>query len=168
MEFGLFCGGYIPASMSASDPHTRLMSEADLCVVGDQHNWKYAWLTEHHFLTEYSHISANEVLAPHVLARTEKIHVGSGIINVTPPVNHPARVAERVAMLDHLSSGRFEFGTGRGNPLQRVPAFGQRQQGDAVTDAANGGGGDGTHQVGDGSIDVPGGVGDDLHGLGGA
>ena len=48
------------------------MSEADLCVVGDQHNWKYAWLTEHHFLTEYSHISANEVLAPHVLARTEK------------------------------------------------------------------------------------------------
>ena len=74
MEFGLFCGGYIPASMSASDPqaeHTRLMSEVDLCVVGDQHNWKYAWLTEHHFLREYSHISANEVLMPHILARTE-------------------------------------------------------------------------------------------------
>ena len=27
----------------------------------------------------------------------------SGIFNITPPVNHPARVAERVAMLDHLS-----------------------------------------------------------------
>ncbi len=127
MEFGLFCGGYIPASMSASDPqaeHTRLMSEADLCVVGDQHNWKYAWLTEHHFLKEYSHISANEVLAPHVLARTEHIHVGSGIINVTPPVNHPARVAERVAMLDHLSNGRFEFGTGRGSSTTEQAGFG--------------------------------------------
>jgi alkanesulfonate monooxygenase SsuD/methylene tetrahydromethanopterin reductase-like flavin-dependent oxidoreductase (luciferase family) len=127
MEFGLFCGGYIPESMSATDPnaeHTRLMSEADLCVVGDQHNWKYAWLTEHHFLTEYSHISANEVLAPHVLARTENIHVGSGIINVTPPVNHPARVAERVAMLDHLSNGRFEFGTGRGSSTTEQGGFG--------------------------------------------
>ncbi|HEY5012014.1 MAG TPA: LLM class flavin-dependent oxidoreductase [Acidimicrobiia bacterium] len=127
MEFGLFCGGYIPASMSASDPqaeHTRLMSEARLCEVADQHNWKYAWLTEHHFLTEYSHISANEVLAPHVLARTEKIHVGSGIINITPPVNHPARVAERVAMLDHLSNGRFEFGTGRGSSTTEQAGFG--------------------------------------------
>ncbi|HEX4491344.1 MAG TPA: LLM class flavin-dependent oxidoreductase [Acidimicrobiia bacterium] len=127
MEFGLFCGGYVPQAMSATDPnaeHTRLMSEADLCVVGDQHNWKYAWLTEHHFLKEYSHISANEVLAPHILARTEKIHVGSGIINVTPPVNHPARVAERVAMLDHLSNGRFEFGTGRGSSTTEQAGFG--------------------------------------------
>ncbi len=127
MEFGLFCGGYIPQSMMESDPqaeHTRLMSEADLCVVADQHNWKYAWLTEHHFLWEYSHISANEVLAPWVLARTERLHVGSGIINITPPVNHPARVAERVAMMDHLSSGRFEFGTGRGSSTTEQAGFG--------------------------------------------
>src|SRR3954466_5636384 len=127
MEFGLFCGGYVPEAMSATDPnaeHTRLMSEADLCVVGDRHNWKYAWLTEHHFLKEYSHISANEVLAPHILARTEKMHVGSGIINVTPPVNHPARVAERVAMMDHISGGRFEFGTGRGSSTTEMGGFG--------------------------------------------
>jgi alkanesulfonate monooxygenase SsuD/methylene tetrahydromethanopterin reductase-like flavin-dependent oxidoreductase (luciferase family) len=127
MEFGLFCGGYIPQSMMEADPqaeHTRLMSEADLCVTADQHNWKYAWLTEHHFLWEYSHISANEVLAPWVLARTEQLHVGSGIINITPPVNHPARVAERVAMMDHLSSGRFEFGTGRGSSTTEQAGFG--------------------------------------------
>ena len=68
------------------------------------HNWKYVWVTEHHFLTEYSHISANEVVMPHILARTQNIRVCSGIINVTPPVNHPARIAERVAMMDHLSA----------------------------------------------------------------
>jgi alkanesulfonate monooxygenase SsuD/methylene tetrahydromethanopterin reductase-like flavin-dependent oxidoreductase (luciferase family) len=127
MEFGLFCGGYIPKSMMESDPqaeHTRLTSEADLCVAADRHNWKYAWLTEHHFLWEYSHISANEVLAPWVLARTEQLHVGSGIINITPPVNHPARVAERVAMMDQLSSGRFEFGTGRGSSTTEQAGFG--------------------------------------------
>jgi alkanesulfonate monooxygenase SsuD/methylene tetrahydromethanopterin reductase-like flavin-dependent oxidoreductase (luciferase family) len=91
---------------------------------GDRHHWKYAWFTEHHFLEEYSHISANEVLMPWVLARTTQMHVGSGIINVTPPVNHPARVAERVAMMDHVSGGRFEFGTGRGSSTTEMGGFG--------------------------------------------
>ena len=106
MEFGLFLGGFVHRDLAAANPnaeHDRLMSEVRLCEVADQHNWKYAWFTEHHFLEEYSHISANEVLMPWVLARTERLHVGSGIINVTPPVNHPARVAERVAMMDHVS-----------------------------------------------------------------
>ena len=127
MEFGLFLGGFVHRDLAAANPnaeHDRLMSEVELCEVGDQHNWKYAWFTEHHFLEEYSHISANEVLMPWVLARTERMHVGSGIINVTPPVNHPARVAERVAMMDHVSSGRFEFGTGRGSSTTEMGGFG--------------------------------------------
>jgi alkanesulfonate monooxygenase SsuD/methylene tetrahydromethanopterin reductase-like flavin-dependent oxidoreductase (luciferase family) len=127
LEFGLFMGGYVPQSMSATNPnaeHDRIMSELRLCEVGDQHNWKYAWFTEHHFLTEYSHISANEILMPYLAGRTERIHAGSGIINITPPVNHPARVAERVAMLDHVSGGRFEFGTGRGSSSTEQRGFG--------------------------------------------
>ncbi len=59
-----------------------------------------------------------------VLARTEHIHVGVGIINITPPVNHPARVAERVAMMDLVSNGRFEFGTGRGSSTTEMGGFG--------------------------------------------
>jgi alkanesulfonate monooxygenase SsuD/methylene tetrahydromethanopterin reductase-like flavin-dependent oxidoreductase (luciferase family) len=127
LEFGLFMGGYVPQSMAATNPnaeHDRIMSELRLCEVGDQHNWKYAWFTEHHFLTEYSHISANEILMPYLAGRTERIHAGSGIINITPPVNHPARVAERVAMLDHVSGGRFEFGTGRGSSSTEQRGFG--------------------------------------------
>jgi len=127
MEFGLFFGGFVHKDMMAANPnaeHDRLMSEVRLAEVADQHRWKYAWFTEHHFLWEYSHISANEVMMPWVLARTEQIHVGSGIINITPPVNHPARVAERVAMLDHLSGGRFEFGTGRGSSTTEQAGFG--------------------------------------------
>jgi len=127
MEFGLFQGGFVHRDLAAKNPdaeHDRLMSEVGLCETADQHNWKYAWFTEHHFLQEYSHISANEVLMPWVLARTERIHVGSGIINITPPVNHPARVAERVAMMDHISGGRFEFGTGRGSSTTEMGGFG--------------------------------------------
>jgi alkanesulfonate monooxygenase SsuD/methylene tetrahydromethanopterin reductase-like flavin-dependent oxidoreductase (luciferase family) len=93
-------------------------------LVADRTGWKYWWTTEHHFLDEYSHISANEVLLAHVAALTENIHVGSGIYNITPPVNHPARIAERVAMADHLSNGRFEFGTGRGSSTTEQRGFG--------------------------------------------
>jgi alkanesulfonate monooxygenase SsuD/methylene tetrahydromethanopterin reductase-like flavin-dependent oxidoreductase (luciferase family) len=50
--------------------------------------------------------------------------MGSGIFNITPPVNHPARIAERVAMLDHLSEGRFEFGVGRGSSTTEQRGFG--------------------------------------------
>ena len=128
MEFGLFCGGFVPGGLWGLDParaeHERIMSEVALAVVADRTNWKYWWTTEHHFLEEYSHISANEVLLPYVAALTEQIHLGSGIFNVTPPVNHPARVAERVAMLDHLSGGRFEFGTGRGSSTTEQGGFG--------------------------------------------
>ena len=56
----------------------------------------------------------------YALAITERIHIGSGIINITPPVCHPARVAEKVAMLDQLAPGRFEFGTGRGSSSVEV------------------------------------------------
>jgi alkanesulfonate monooxygenase SsuD/methylene tetrahydromethanopterin reductase-like flavin-dependent oxidoreductase (luciferase family) len=127
MEFGLFCGGYVPRFAWDADPdaeHTRILDEVRTAQVADRHNWKYWWTTEHHFLDEYSHISANEVLLAHVAAVTERIHVGCGIYNITPPVNHPARIAERVAMADHLSGGRFEFGTGRGSSTTEQQGFG--------------------------------------------
>src|SRR5437016_3566775 len=128
MEFGLFMGGFVHDALRRADPqgaeHARLLSEVALAEVGDRHNWKYSWWTEHHFLQEYSHISANEVIMPWVLARTQQMHVGSGIINITPPVNHPVRVAERVAMMDHVSGGRFEFGTGRGSSTTEMGGFG--------------------------------------------
>lgn len=127
MEFGLFIGGWVPDYLDGRDDaweHERLMNEVRVAEAGDRTNWRYVWVTEHHFLTEYSHISASEIVMPHILARTERIRVASGIINVTPPVNHPARIAERVAMLDHLSGGRFDFGTGRGSSTTEQAGFG--------------------------------------------
>ena len=104
--------------------HRRLLDEAAVAVAGDRNGFKYSWFTEHHFLEEYSHVSASEVLMGYVAGQTERIHLGSGIFNLTPPVNHPARVAERVSMLDHLSNGRFEFGTGRGSSSTEYQGFG--------------------------------------------
>ena len=56
-------------------------------------------------------------------AQTERVHLGSAIFNITPPVNKPVRVAENVALLDHLTDNRFEFGTGRGSSTTEVHGF---------------------------------------------
>ena len=126
MEFGLFNALYLPHEQ-ARDPaaeHRRLLDEVASIRAADRSGFKYTWASEHHFLTEYSHLSANESFLAFVAAKTERIHVGTGIFNITPPVNHPARVAERVAMIDHLSEGRFEFGMGRGSSSTEQRGFG--------------------------------------------
>ncbi len=123
MEFGLFNSACVLPQFDG-DEHRRIMDEIAIVQAGDRIGFKYTWATEHHFLTEYSHLSANEVFLGYLAAATERIHLGSGIFNVTPPVNHPARVAERVALLDHLSAGRFEFGMGRGSSTIEQRGFG--------------------------------------------
>jgi alkanesulfonate monooxygenase SsuD/methylene tetrahydromethanopterin reductase-like flavin-dependent oxidoreductase (luciferase family) len=125
MEFGIFIQGYLPGPQAhdSEAEHRALLREADLVQAADRNNWKFVWLSEHHTLTEYSHLSASEVYAGYLACRTQRIHVGSGIFNLSPRVNHPVRVAERVALLDHLYEGRFEFGTGRGAGSHEVETF---------------------------------------------
>jgi alkanesulfonate monooxygenase SsuD/methylene tetrahydromethanopterin reductase-like flavin-dependent oxidoreductase (luciferase family) len=128
MEFGIFNSLYLPYHLREKDPehaeHNRLMDEIEWVKAADRSGFKYTWATEHHFLEEYSHLSANESFLGFCAAVTQRIHIGTGIFNITPPVNHPARVAERVAILDHLSEGRFEFGMGRGSSTTEQAGFG--------------------------------------------
>jgi alkanesulfonate monooxygenase SsuD/methylene tetrahydromethanopterin reductase-like flavin-dependent oxidoreductase (luciferase family) len=114
MEFGIFIQGYVPQARLeavADAEHEALLNEAELVRVADQRAWKYCWVVEHHFLTQYSHLSDSASYLGYLAAITDRIHLGSGIFNLNPQVNHPARIAERAAMLDHLSEGRFELGT---------------------------------------------------------
>jgi alkanesulfonate monooxygenase SsuD/methylene tetrahydromethanopterin reductase-like flavin-dependent oxidoreductase (luciferase family) len=125
MEFGLFNQMYHPVHRRGErNEHECLMDELAIIEVADRVGFKYAWASEHHFLDEYSHLSASEAFMAYALARTKNIHIGSGIINITPPVSPPSRVAEKVAMLDHLGQGRFEWGTGRGSSSTEVHGFG--------------------------------------------
>src|SRR5271168_3899805 len=126
MEFGIFIQGYTPNFRREVDPdaeHHALMDDLKIVKAADEAGFKYVWVTEHHFLDEYSHLSANDVVLGYLAHATERIHLGSGIFNPLAPVNHPAKVAERVAMLDHLTEGRFEFGTGRGAGSHEILGF---------------------------------------------
>jgi alkanesulfonate monooxygenase SsuD/methylene tetrahydromethanopterin reductase-like flavin-dependent oxidoreductase (luciferase family) len=127
MEFGVFTNMYHPKHWRdgrVRTEHETLKNELEYIEIADRAGFKYSWSAEHHFLDEYSHLSASESFMAYVIARTKRIHVGSAIMNITRDVNHPARCAERVAMLDHLSEGRFEFGTGRGSSSTEVYGFG--------------------------------------------
>ena len=125
MEFGIFLNGYLPgpASRDTDCEHTMIFREMAYVEQADKFNWKYAWFGEHHSLTEYSHLSSPEVMMGYLAARTERIHLSTGINNLSPRVNHPVRNAERVAFLDHVTEGRFEWGTGRGAGSHEIAAF---------------------------------------------
>jgi alkanesulfonate monooxygenase SsuD/methylene tetrahydromethanopterin reductase-like flavin-dependent oxidoreductase (luciferase family) len=134
MEFGVFIQNPVFGFKREGNPdyeHQVIMRELELVQAADRAGFKYVWITEHHFLDEYSHLSANDVVAGYLAHATERIHIGSGIFNPLPQVNHPAKVAERVAMLDHLTDRRFEFGTGRGAGSHEILGFLAK---DGVTD----------------------------------
>ncbi|MDR8415211.1 LLM class flavin-dependent oxidoreductase [Nonomuraea sp. 3-1Str] len=86
-------------------------------VLGDELGFDTAWFVEHHFTRGFSHSSAPDLVLAAVSQRTERIHLGLGVVLL--PFQSPIRTAERVATLDVVSGGRVEFGTGRGaSPLE--------------------------------------------------
>ena len=98
----------------------QALAQAELA---DTMGFHTLWEVEHHFLNEYSHSSAPEVFLAAVAARTQRMRIGHGVVLLPYPFNHPIRVAERAAVLDIMSNGRLEFGTGRSS-LYEQQAFG--------------------------------------------
>ncbi|MEL7207664.1 MAG: LLM class flavin-dependent oxidoreductase, partial [Actinomycetota bacterium] len=96
----------------------------DQIELADRLGIEYVWEVEHHFLEEYSHSSAPEVFLAAASQRTERMRLGHGIIQTAPDYNHPLRTAERVAMLDLVSGGRVEFGSGESSSEAELGGFG--------------------------------------------
>ena len=60
MEFGVFNGVFVPGFLEDPDAeHKRIMHESRIVLRADELGFKYHWAAEHHFLTEYSHLSDN-------------------------------------------------------------------------------------------------------------
>ncbi len=112
MKFGIFYEHQLPRPWQPDSEHILLHETLSQIELADALAFDYAWVVEHHFLEEYSHCSAPEVFLGAASQRTKNIRLGHGIIQLT--TNQPHRVAERIATLDLLSSGRVEFGMGEG------------------------------------------------------
>jgi alkanesulfonate monooxygenase SsuD/methylene tetrahydromethanopterin reductase-like flavin-dependent oxidoreductase (luciferase family) len=124
MKFGIFYEHQLPRPWDEGD-ELRLIQDALTQVeYADSLGIEYVWEVEHHFLEEYSHSSAPEVFLAAASQRTKNIRLGHGIIQTAPNYNHPARTAERVAMLDLVSGGRVDFGSGESSSEAELGGFG--------------------------------------------
>ncbi len=129
MKFGLFYELQLPKPLDADqwdpDAERRIYHEMlDQVELADKLGFDYVFEVEHHFLEEYSHSSAPEMMMAALSQRTKNIRLGHGIVLTPPPYNPPQRVAERIAALDILSNGRVEFGTGESASDMELGGFG--------------------------------------------
>jgi alkanesulfonate monooxygenase SsuD/methylene tetrahydromethanopterin reductase-like flavin-dependent oxidoreductase (luciferase family) len=124
LRFGLIYLLQTPRPWTEESEERVYREALEQIELADRLGFDYAWASEHHFLDEYSHCSAPEVFLAAAAARTENIRLGHGIVSLPPAVNHPARVAERIAALDLVSGGRVDFGTGQGSTQHELGAFG--------------------------------------------
>jgi alkanesulfonate monooxygenase SsuD/methylene tetrahydromethanopterin reductase-like flavin-dependent oxidoreductase (luciferase family) len=114
MRFGLFYQHQLPRPWVEGAEVRNFANALEQAALAEKLGFDSVWVTEHHFLEEYSHSSAPEVFLGAVAARTNRIRLGHGIRHTPPLINPPARLAEALATLDVISNGRVEFGFGEG------------------------------------------------------
>ena len=96
-----------------------------LVVLAEQAGFDVFSTTEHHFHFEgYEASVAPLLLYTDLAARTERIKFAS--LGLVLPAWDPLRVAEEIAVLDHLTKGRFYAGFARGYQDRWVNVLGQQ------------------------------------------
>jgi alkanesulfonate monooxygenase SsuD/methylene tetrahydromethanopterin reductase-like flavin-dependent oxidoreductase (luciferase family) len=93
-------------------------------LLAEQLGFDVIWSVEHTSLTHYAHMSAPETFLAFIAGKTSRIGIGHGVVCLMPAMNHPIKVAERIATLDILSKGRVHFGVGKGGSQQEAGAYG--------------------------------------------
>ena len=124
MRFGIFYEHQLPRPWDGGAEQKLISDALDQVELADRLGYDHVWEVEHHFLEEYSHSSASEVFLAAASQRTRRIRLGFGIVAMPPGYQHPARVAEKVAMLDLVSGGRCDFGTGETSSGAELGGFG--------------------------------------------
>ena len=111
------------------DLYQQMLSDLkDQAQAADALGYDSISFTEHHFHIEGFEISNNPVLLDlYVAAHTERIRVGQ--LGIVLPAHSPLRVAEDIAMLDHMSGGRANAGFARGYQRRWVDVLAQHLHG---------------------------------------
>jgi alkanesulfonate monooxygenase SsuD/methylene tetrahydromethanopterin reductase-like flavin-dependent oxidoreductase (luciferase family) len=119
-RFGLMydCRRVPGSAMTMTDVYAATLEQA---VLADQLGLDHVWFTEHHFL-EDGYLPAFQPVAGAIAALTKNIRISTDIALL--PFYHPIRLAEEMAVLDHLSNGRMELGIGMGYVPEEFKAFG--------------------------------------------
>jgi alkanesulfonate monooxygenase SsuD/methylene tetrahydromethanopterin reductase-like flavin-dependent oxidoreductase (luciferase family) len=111
------------------DLYTRMLDEiGEQAVLADELGYDSISFTEHHFHIEGFELSNNPVMLDlFVGMKTKRIRVGQ--LGVVLPAQNPLRVAEDIAMLDHMTGGRANAGFARGYQRRWVDVMAQQTHG---------------------------------------
>ncbi len=118
MKFAVFSLMQWPEDRSQTDV---FRNEIEQMTTAEDQGYDAVWLAEHHF-SSYGIDPAIHLTAAHLAARTRRIRIGTAVTIL--PFMHPLRVAEEIATLDILSSGRIDWGIGRGYQGHEFAGFG--------------------------------------------
>lgn len=109
MRFGAFVAPF--HTQRNQNPNLALYRDLEITKLLDQLGYDEVWFGEHHSAGAEM-ITSPEVFCAWVAGQTQRIKVGAGVISL--PYHNPLWVADRVALLDHLTRGRFLLGIGPG------------------------------------------------------
>lgn len=107
-RFGCFIS---PLHPPGTDPYQLLQDDLRLAERLDVLGFDELWVGEHH-TGGWATLSTPELFIAAAAQRTSRLKFATGVLSL--PYHHPFLAAERVAMLDHLTSGRFVLGAGSG------------------------------------------------------
>jgi alkanesulfonate monooxygenase SsuD/methylene tetrahydromethanopterin reductase-like flavin-dependent oxidoreductase (luciferase family) len=109
--------------------YQRMLSElSEQARLADDLGYESISFTEHHFHVEGFELSNNPVLLDLFVAmQTKRIRVGQ--LGIVLPADNPIRIAEDIAMLDHMSGGRACAGFARGYQRRWVDVLAQQTHG---------------------------------------
>lgn len=132
MELDIFTEIQDPKPWTPDHEHRRIFEALEQARLADEMGYGCWWQVEHHGGEEFSLSSAPELLLTAISQHTKNIRLGHSSVLAPYRFNHPIRVAERAAYLDHLSHGRLELGLARSTiPEWRtfnIPADETREQ----------------------------------------
>ena len=99
---------------SREGDHRVFADIVEQALLAEEMGFDTIWASSTPRSTKYAHMSAPETFLAFIAGRTTRIGIGHGVVCLPPAMNHPVKVAERIAMLDILSEGRLHFGVGKG------------------------------------------------------
>jgi len=124
MRFGLLYEIEVPRPWTETSVADCFWEALEQVKVAEEVGFTHVFSVEHHFLDQFSVASAPEVWLAAVAQHTRTIRIGHGVRLLPFNYNHPIRAAEMAAMLDIMSKGRLEFGTGRSASAIELEGFG--------------------------------------------
>ena len=106
-----------PAGRDLSD---TLQEDLEQIVFLDELGFKEAWIGEH-FTAGWENIAAPDLFIANAIPLTKNIILGTGVSCL--PDHDPFVLAHRIAVLDNLAQGRFQWGIGAGSFIGDFEVF---------------------------------------------